>query len=174
MRKYMDVLRFGSMLTGTALLGAVLLGSAATAQDAPLETVTVEGLVEALKPPEIITRGARISPRKVDLAVGFAYNSADLTPDARETLRILAESMKHPTLASIRFRIAGHTDAVGSDAYNLELSRARAASVVDFLTGEQGIAAARLEGVGLGESQLLVPNAPEDGRNRRVEVIAVD
>ena len=66
--------------------------------------------------------------------------------------------------------IAGHTDSMGSDAYNLALSRGRAASVERYLI-EQGIAPQRLRSQGFGESRPIASNDTEEGRrqNRRVE-----
>jgi len=66
--------------------------------------------------------------------------------------------------------IEGHTDSKGSDAYNLKLSKQRAAAVRDYLI-ESGIVGTRIEATGLGESQPTASNATEEGRaeNRRVE-----
>ena len=67
--------------------------------------------------------------------------------------------------------VLGHTDSVGSDDYNRELSYQRAYSVADYLQA-QGIPAERLAPRGLGESQPLADNNTEYGRsqNRRVEL----
>jgi OOP family OmpA-OmpF porin len=67
--------------------------------------------------------------------------------------------------------IAGHTDNQGSDRLNIPLSKARAASVVSWLTGH-GIAANRLEPQGFGSTRPVADNATAAGRalNRRVEV----
>lgn len=69
-------------------------------------------------------------------------------------------------------RIEGHTDAQGSDDYNLRLSDDRAKSVRDWLIG-QGIAAARLQTQGFGETMPVSDNATPQGRalNRRVEIV---
>jgi outer membrane protein OmpA-like peptidoglycan-associated protein len=68
--------------------------------------------------------------------------------------------------------VEGHTDALASEAHNLQLSQARAASVVAFLVS-RGIGLSRLEAKGLGESQPVADNATELGRarNRRVELV---
>ncbi|MNY77910.1 Outer membrane porin F precursor [compost metagenome] len=65
----------------------------------------------------------------------------------------------------------GHTDSVGSDAYNQGLSERRAASVVDYLIG-QGVAAEKLSSQGFGESKPIEDNGTDAGRaqNRRVEI----
>jgi len=59
---------------------------------------------------------------------------------------------------------------VGSDAANLKLSQARAASVKDYLIGQFHIDPARLESSGVGESDLADPSNPNSGVNRRVVI----
>ena len=67
--------------------------------------------------------------------------------------------------------VKGHTDSVGSDAYNDKLSLRRAESVAAYLVS-QGVDADKVKTAGLGESQPLADNATDDGRaqNRRVEI----
>ena len=67
--------------------------------------------------------------------------------------------------------VEGHTDSIGSQSYNLKLSRKRAASVARYLI-EKGIPAAKIRTVGYGESRPLYPNDTEEHRskNRRVEI----
>lgn len=109
----------------------------------------------------------------VSLMVTFATGSAALTPQAEALLGSLARAFASPDLARARFRIEGHTDTVGGAAMNQALSERRAAAVRDHLTRRHGVAAGRLEVVGLGETQLLVPTPDErpEPRNRRVQVI---
>lgn len=72
---------------------------------------------------------------------------------------------------SIQLAIAGHTDAVGAEAFNLELSRRRAQAAVDHLT-RAGVPAAELTMTGYGESRPVASNDTEAGRaqNRRIEI----
>lgn len=72
---------------------------------------------------------------------------------------------------ALKIEISGHTDNVGTNAYNLELSRKRAKSVVDYLT-ENGISNERLTYKGYGEEQPVDTNETEEGRanNRRTEI----
>jgi len=72
---------------------------------------------------------------------------------------------------NVRIQISGHTDDVGESKFNLELSRKRAQSVIDFLT-QQGIQSSRLVAVGFGETKPVQPNTSEDNRqlNRRIEL----
>lgn len=113
---------------------------------------------------------AAVEPPTIALEVRFNFDSATLTPQAREVLTQLAAALKAPALAGSTFLIEGHTDAVGSDGYNQNLSARRAAAVRNFLTGKHDVAASRLVVAGRGETDLLDPNQPASGVNRRVEV----
>ncbi|WP_134496563.1 OmpA family protein [Microvirga pakistanensis] len=106
-----------------------------------------------------------------DLVVTFDYDSDTLTRDARENLDEFAKALKDPQLAATSFRVEGHTDARGSDRYNLSLSERRAASVVRYLT-EIGIEPGRLKPRGYGKTQPRTPD-PNDASNRRVETVRV-
>jgi outer membrane protein OmpA-like peptidoglycan-associated protein len=109
----------------------------------------------------------------VSLMVVFPTGSAALTPQAEALVASLARALAAPELARSRFRIEGHTDTVGAAAMNQGLSERRAETVRDRLVDGHGIAASRLDVIGLGETQLLVPtpDGTEEGRNRRVQVI---
>lgn len=101
----------------------------------------------------------------------FTTGKATLRPESAPTLKAIAAALTgHPDL---RIRIEGHTDNVGDPAANARLSEARAAAVRDALVGEHGIAAARLETAGLGDTKPVADNATAEGRssNRRVEVV---
>ena len=67
--------------------------------------------------------------------------------------------------------VEGHTDSVGTDAYNQSLSEKRAGAVRDVLVNQYGVGGERLNSVGYGESRPVADNATEEGRaiNRRVE-----
>jgi outer membrane protein OmpA-like peptidoglycan-associated protein len=110
-------------------------------------------------------------PLSVNLYVNFDYNSADLTSDARITLDQLGNALRDPRLGAFSFVIAGHTDAKGGAEFNQKLSEQRAEAVRNYLIAQFGIAAERLTATGYGKSQLLDPDHPEDGVNRRVQVI---
>ncbi len=97
--------------------------------------------------------------------VNFAFNSATLDAGARDTLREQAAWIRQ--FPEVRFRVYGHTDAVGSEAYNKRLGLRRAQAVVHFL-GSQGISRSRLEAVvSFGETQPVIPTPNMDRRNRR-------
>lgn len=99
----------------------------------------------------------------------FAFDSATLTPAAEATLDTVVEKLRGADVLAIK--VDGHTDSVGSDAYNQGLSERRAASVVDYLIS-QGVAAQKLSSQGLGESKPMADNGTDAGRaqNRRVEI----
>jgi outer membrane protein OmpA-like peptidoglycan-associated protein len=82
----------------------------------------------------------------------------------------LAAALKDERLAVFDFLIGGHTDAVGSDAYNQKLSEKRAWAVKKYLMSRHSVSAQRLIEKGFGEARLLKPNEPFDGINRRVQI----
>ncbi|HVS33718.1 MAG TPA: OmpA family protein [Thermoanaerobaculia bacterium] len=100
----------------------------------------------------------------------FDSGKSQLTPGARNTLTRIADQLKPD--ASVRIAVEGHTDSVGSDAMNQELSEKRAAAVRDFLLAA-GIPADRLSASGRGEAVPVASNNTASGRqqNRRVELI---
>lgn len=105
--------------------------------------------------------------------VNFITDSAELTPESKDTLDRTVASLKR--WPKVRVEIGGHTDAVADDAYNLQLSQRRAESVRAYLI-RAGIAADRLEAKGYGETRPIAPNDTEAGRarNRRVELKRID
>jgi OOP family OmpA-OmpF porin len=107
---------------------------------------------------------------RVSGEVLFGSNSAELRPEAQRVLSQIADFLQRNE--SIRVTIEGHTDSMGSEAHNQDLSQRRAQAAVDYIAA-QGVAAARLSAVGKGESQPTAPNdTPENrAKNRRVEFI---
>ncbi|MDM4771757.1 thrombospondin type 3 repeat-containing protein [Solimonas sp. SE-A11] len=105
--------------------------------------------------------------------VKFEFDSDRLTEPAKLILNEVAETLKaYPT---IKVDLEGHTDNVGTDAYNLGLSERRANSVKTYLAG-RGIEAPRMNPVGYGESRPIDTNDTEEGReeNRRVELKVIE
>jgi peptidoglycan-associated lipoprotein len=101
----------------------------------------------------------------VPATVNFAFNSAVLDASAQQALSQQADWIRQ--FPEVRFRVYGHTDLVGSDAYNKHLGLRRAQAVVAFLSS-QGISRSRLEAVAsFGETQPVVLVQTEDRRNRR-------
>ena len=99
--------------------------------------------------------------------VNFEFGEAALIPASRDIADAVADVLRR--YPALRVRVGGHTDAVGSDAFNLRLSQDRAQAVVDYLVGA-GVAADRLVAVGYGEREPIASNDTETGRalNRRV------
>ncbi len=99
----------------------------------------------------------------------FDIDKAALRAEAKENLSKLAKILKKYPDTNIL--IEGHTDATGSEEHNLELSRARAQAVANYLAG-LGVDATRFTIMGYGESQPIASNETPEGRqaNRRVEI----
>ena len=115
------------------------------------------------------TPGA-LAPVSLLLRVEFGFASSTLTGRAKGTLDQVAVALMDPRLAQRRFVIEGHTDAIGSDERNMQLSQQRALSVATYLQ-QRGVTSDRLAVMGLGKSKPLPDMEPIDGRNRRVEIV---
>ena len=100
--------------------------------------------------------------------VNFEFDSTALTAPSKDVLNSAARIIKQSP--ALRIEVAGHTDGVGSDAYNLKLSQGRAQSVVTYLVS-QGVAAEQLKPAGYGLRQPKTTNKTAEGRavNRRTE-----
>jgi len=120
--------------------------------------------------------GARFAvapkPGRADLMITFVSGSATLTEQAKINAQQFVVALGAPQLASMRFAIEGHTDAVGTRVQNLDLSQRRAQAVVDFLTSKS-VDKSRFSVKGYGFDRPLNPANPRAGSNRRVEVVKV-
>jgi outer membrane protein OmpA-like peptidoglycan-associated protein len=101
----------------------------------------------------------------------FEVNSATIKPESNGVLKEVADVLKK--FNDIKVLIVGHTDADGSDAANLELSKKRAEAVQQVLISEFGIDATRISADGKGEKEPVGDNKTKEGKaqNRRVEFI---
>jgi outer membrane protein OmpA-like peptidoglycan-associated protein len=101
----------------------------------------------------------------------FDSGSSIVRPDSNKIIDMLAEQMKQD-MPDTSLVILGHTDSVGSDEYNNDLSINRSASVMQQLA-QRGVNLKQMSTVGIGEAQPVATNATEDGRsqNRRVEFV---
>jgi outer membrane protein OmpA-like peptidoglycan-associated protein len=167
------------------------------------DETTRDNLIDALKPadeppaefrprglgvaaPSRVAHCARYrNPTRRGLALGppakvvamrtilFAFNSAELQPAAAHYLDQLGQALSSPALGLCCFTIEGHTDGIGSDAYNDRLSMRRAQAVVQYLTSNFRIEAERLQPAGRGKRVPVADNATEEGRsqNRRVQIV---
>jgi outer membrane protein OmpA-like peptidoglycan-associated protein len=107
----------------------------------------------------------------IDLDIQFDYNSAEITATSMPSVQALGKALSNPTLKGSTFVVAGHTDSIGSEAYNQDLSERRADTIKKYLSEKFGIAGTDLVTVGYGESKPKDPNAPMDPINRRVQVV---
>jgi outer membrane protein OmpA-like peptidoglycan-associated protein len=140
---------------------------------------STEDLVKALVPTKklrgprgLLIEGEDKAP-SIDLYIPFEYNSDKLKTEALLTLKRLGAALKDSRLSGYQFEIAGHTDAKGSVEYNQKLSERRAEAVRDYIVFQYDIERDRIKTVGFGKTQLLDPSKPEDGINRRVQVINI-
>jgi OmpA-OmpF porin, OOP family len=167
-----------------AALAIGLLAPPALGQAIDAETI-VRALTPRPKPP--LTRSFNQGPTRgiaveggdtkddpapsIDLYVHFEFDQSALTmSDAQLTVDTLGRALKDERLAKMRFEIVGHTDARGTDEYNLALSRKRAEAVRSRLIQFHGIEANRLKAEGKGRRELKDAARPDDGINRRVQI----
>lgn len=162
-------------LRATYVLSVVTVGflGIAYAQSTP-SVVGKDEIIQALKPkPKTRSLGrnlvVEVAP-SVSLTIGFEFDSAKLSAGSRLQLEQLSAALRSDDLSSLQFRIEGHTDATGKVDYNQKLSERRAEAVKTFLVS-QGLAPAGLRAIGKGSSDLLDPNAPTSGVNRRVKIV---
>ena len=96
----------------------------------------------------------------------FATNSAEITGSLAAIDEIIFVAQRCYT---IKIEITGHTDSQGSEAYNQNLSEARANAVRDYMINGAGINPARITAIGVGETQPIADNTTAEGRalNRR-------
>lgn len=121
-----------------------------------------------------ITKIAEERPT-IDLEIKFEFNSARIAPAAISDLEALGKALSDPALKGSSIVLAGHTDAVGGEQINKDLSERRAEAVKQYLIEKYGLAADHLMTVGYGKTRLKSKGSPRAAENRRVEIInAVD
>lgn len=122
---------------------------------------------------QVDENGCAVDKAFILKGVNFEFDSDRLTPEAKVILDQVAETLS--AYADVNVEIAGHTDSLGTDAYNLGLSERRSIAVKNYLTGK-GVDAARMSPNGYGESQPIDTNDTEEGqsRNRRVELRVIE
>jgi outer membrane protein OmpA-like peptidoglycan-associated protein len=155
-------------------LSPVVIAPFAQGQD----DLSSDDIVNALTPKEA-SRGLKVTEANKDEApsismrVQFAYDSDELENEAILSLRALGAALRDDRLKDYKFEIIGHTDAKGSDEYNLELSKRRAAAVVEHLAFFHNVDRSRLVAIGMGEKDPSNPADPDAAENRRVEIINI-
>ncbi|MBM7059369.1 OmpA family protein [Pseudomonas sp. UL073] len=106
---------------------------------------------------------------RVELDVKFDFDKSKVKEESYGDIKNLADFMnQYPATTTT---VEGHTDSVGTDAYNQKLSERRANAVKDVLVNQYGVGGERIQSVGYGESRPVADNATDAGRavNRRVE-----
>lgn len=103
--------------------------------------------------------------------IRFATDKAEINAESASALAQIARLLGEDT--TLNLRIDGHTDNVGDEGYNLQLSKQRAKSVKEHLVAVHGVDASRLSTEGFGEAKPVASNDTEGGRaqNRRVELV---
>jgi len=117
------------------------------------------------------TRSLGVLPA-IDVRVHFAFDSAALTTQGERQAHEIGQAMMAPGLQEQRFRLIGHTDSRGDDAYNERLSSARALAVQQYVLKRFGLLPERVVVEGRGKRELLYRATTEEAHalNRRVEI----
>jgi outer membrane protein OmpA-like peptidoglycan-associated protein len=133
---------------------------------------------EITVPEVVVQQGDNTTIYTLAADVLFDFDKDAIRPDAEVALQQISGSIaqRFPNSA---IQINGHTDSIGTEAYNLDLSQRRAESVKQWLASNGGISSNHMTVNGLGESQPVAPNTNSDNsdnpagrqRNRRVEII---
>ena len=150
-----------------AIIGAVVGGAAGAVIGRRMDR-QAEEIDQSVPGAEVERVGEGIAVT-FESGVLFPFDSDQILPDGRDNLRQLANSLRE--YPGTEVLIVGHTDATGSDQYNMDLSYRRAESARRFLVA-QGIEAGRIRVEGRGETEPIADNTTASGQaqNRRVEV----
>jgi len=189
-------------LAALAVVAAVAVGCASQAPSSGPKVATPAPFTDRELADELVRQGVGVSrdsptspprrgedvpteirqtPRGVVITfrnVLFAFDKADLTPQARREIERMAFVLNHPQAVARKITLEGHTDAIGTEAYNLDLSRRRAEAVAQELVA-RGVQRDRLTAEGFGKQRPVAPNSLPEGKdnpagralNRRVEAV---
>ena len=156
-----------SVATSTGTTGQRLAKPAAKASTSPVKKAQVAASGKAKS-----AAGTAMPLGRADLRVTFVTGSAELTEAGQREAQKFAAALSSPLLDGMRFTIEGHTDSVGARESNVELSRRRAQSVVDYLAGK-GADRSRFDAVGYGFDKPVAGLSAKAAANRRVEVVRI-
>jgi OmpA-OmpF porin, OOP family len=154
-----------SQVTEAALIEALAIESPDAPADGALRGVGV------VQPQRARRTDAGAGGGKASLLMTFAVDSAELTSDTTRLLDTVAKALQSDQLAGFSFRIEGHADPRGGDAWNRRLSQQRAQSVIAYLVQHHQILPERLSAVGKGSSELLDKQNKHSPLNRRVTIV---
>jgi outer membrane protein OmpA-like peptidoglycan-associated protein len=113
---------------------------------------------------------AQEKPR-IDLEIKFEFNSAQISRSAMPDMEALGKALSDPSLKGSSIVLAGHTDVVGRDDVNQDLSERRADAVKQFLIDKYRLAPENLVTAGYGKTRLKDKANPRAAENRRVEIV---
>lgn len=135
----------------------------------PLYGVTITGQVAPDKKPARPVSAYRKFRLPDSL---FEFDNAEMVPEVQKSVSELAEFIRKDT-KWVYLRIDGHTDAVGSVKYNMDLSLKRAIAVANYLITREGIDSSRIFVRGMGKTAPVADNSTDEGRklNRRFEIV---
>ncbi|MBP6188925.1 MAG: OmpA family protein [Azonexus sp.] len=153
--------------------------------------ITESALIEALTPEAGATqtrrmRSIRVGPdvkatptpvakqASASLLITFETDSEMLAPQAKSSLDVVARALASDKLADFRFLVEGHADPRGGHEHNMQLSQARAESVVNYLSAKHGISRERLKPEGKGDTELRNTVKIDAAENRRVTIKRIE
>ena len=110
----------------------------------------------------------------IDLEINFDYNSAEISKASLQAAQELGKALSNPSLRGSTFVVAGHTDGIGGDSFNQDLSERRADTIKNYLMQKFGIDGSDLVTVGYGKTKLKDAQNPADRINRRVQVVNME
>lgn len=158
----------------TAPLAVLAMFALAACSDKPVGSEVDEGAFGNPTMTNYLIQTGQLNPvqmlgerfaREVPTTITFAFNSAQLTPEAQAVLDRQANFIRQ--FPEVRFRVYGHTDLVGSNAYNQRLGQRRAEAVVAYFAA-RGISRSRLEAlVSYGETRPVIQTSAPEEQNRR-------
>lgn len=162
------------LLAASALLALTACGESSTSWDRELGSEVDKGqfgnatmnntLIQTGELQYTVALAERFSAEVPD-TINFAFNSAELSDEARSILKKQADFIRQ--FPEVRFRVYGHTDKVGSNGYNQRLGLRRAQAAVAYLSS-LGISRSRLEAVvSYGETRPIIQTQDPEVRNRR-------
>jgi len=140
----------------------------------PVEEKTRSWAVVAADPvlPQPPSATGAADENVVAMKILFEFDSADIKPEAINTIELLAQSLITRQADGKPVWIEGHTDSIGTKQYNKQLSKRRASAVKTLLVENYGIEPERLFVIGKGEVELFEPQKPKSAINRRVQIKA--
>jgi outer membrane protein OmpA-like peptidoglycan-associated protein len=115
-----------------------------------------------------------LSKPNIDLEINFDFNSAEISKTSLPAAQELGKALSNPSLKGSTFVVAGHTDGIGGEAFNQDLSERRADTIRNYLVQKFGINGTDLVTVGYGKTKLKDAQNPADPVNRRVQVVNME